>query len=229
VSRSQRSLSTPLTYEQWERFVFERSITASGSSDDPDLPEGTRWDERVDTRRALEYLTRLFRNPADLPRRYSRAQIDQGLHYLISPSSSGHAHVLSDVRLPWSDRTACFEAMIALYEKLMAPVYKDDLGHTNHGSGFHSACYMWWDIFPLWGGMDHPDRDRINEAVLNVCEYALGLRALSCQESALHGLGHWHLEIPEQTGPIVERFLARTDINRAIRAYAELAAAGHVQ
>jgi len=111
--------------------------------------------------------------------------------------------------------------MIPLYAKLMAPVYGSDLGHTQRDpidperSTF--ACFMWWDVIPLYGGMDHDDRDRINDAVLNIFEQVLKLRAESCLESVLHGLGHWHLYVPERTEPIVRKFLTRTDISPQLR------------
>jgi hypothetical protein len=88
---------------------------------------------------------------------------------------------------------------------------------------------MWWDIIPIYGGMEHTDRDRINEAVLNVFEQVLKLRSESCLESVLHGLGHWHDYVPERTEPIVRRFLGRTDLSPELRSYAELAATGSVQ
>jgi hypothetical protein len=88
---------------------------------------------------------------------------------------------------------------------------------------------MWWDVIPLYGGMGHCDQEQINTAVLNIFEQVLKLKAESCLESVLHGLGHWHLYVPDRTESIVRRFLARTDISPELRNYAELAAVGGVQ
>ncbi len=68
-------------------------------------------------------------------------------------------------------------------------------------------------------------KDRMLEAK----EKFLKLKAESCLESVLHGLGHWYLRIPERTEPIVRRFLQRTDISPELRKYAERAAVGRVQ
>ena len=88
---------------------------------------------------------------------------------------------------------------------------------------------MWWDVIPLYGGTEHPDRDRINAAVLHVFAETLKLKSEACLESVLHGLGHWRQYLPEQTEPMVRRFLAtRQEISEALRRYAEKAAVGTV-
>jgi len=89
---------------------------------------------------------------------------------------------------------------------------------------------MWWDAICLYGGMDHPDRDRINDAVLSVMEQTLTLKEEACLESALHGLGHWGQYTPEHVHQIIERFLVeRFDISDRLRAYALQAMRGMVQ
>ena len=65
---------------------------------------------------------------------------------------------------------------------------------------------MWWDVIPISAEMEHPDRDRINDAVLHVFEEVLKLDSEACLESVLHGLGHWGLWLNERTRPIVENF-----------------------
>jgi hypothetical protein len=142
---------------------------------------------------------------------------------------------LSDQAIPWPDRRTCFDAMIPLYRDLMAPVYGNDLAHNDVGDGDperpNYACYMWWDIIPLYGGLGMYSGiiDPINDAVLHVCSEVLKLNSEACLESALHGLGHWHLYIPDRTQPIVRNFLKRTDLSPALRSYAERAAEGAVQ
>jgi hypothetical protein len=39
-------------------------------------------------------------------------------------------------------------------------------------------------------------------------EHTLWLNSLACQESALHGLGHWQALYPEQVAGIVDHFCA---------------------
>lgn len=227
-------LPDDISYEEWVNYVFDHPIL------DPewwfqDAESGflQEWNEDKLPEIALDYMTRLFSDPAFLIERFSRAQIDQGLNFLVSNSCSNHMFVLTNQSLLWSARSACFDAMIPLYAKLMAPVYGDDIAYLDRepkpADQPNYACYMWWDIIPLYGGMDHPDRDRINDAVLHIFAEVLKLDSEACLESVLHGLGHWDMYMNDRTRPIVENFLRRTDISPELRRYAEYAATGCVQ
>jgi hypothetical protein len=227
-------LRDDISYEEWVRFVFDHpALEPQWWWQEPESGNLQEWNVSADPGRTLSFLTRLFEMPEGLIGRFTRAQIDQGLNFLVSNSCSDHMFVLLDTKVPWALRRKCFDAIIPLYAKLMARVYQDVLGHAQRGISDperpNFACYMWWDIIPLNGGMDHLDCNRINDAVLHVFEQVLQLKAASCLESVLHGLGHWHLYIPERTEPIVRRFLNRTDISSQLRNYAELAAVGCVQ
>jgi hypothetical protein len=226
-------LPDEISYDEWVRFVFDHSVLdPKWWWQEPESRYRQEWNESADQARTLRYVTQLFEKPESLIGRFSRSQIDQGLNFLVDNSCSKHMFVLLDETLPWAHRRKCFDAMIHLYAKLMAPVYQDDLGHTQSGYSDperpNYACYMWWDVIPLYGGMDHCDRDHINEAVLYIFEQVLNLEAEACLESVLHGLGHWHLYIPQRTEPIVQKFLRRKDISTELRNYAELAAIGGV-
>lgn len=222
-------LPDDLPYEGWIDYVFDHRVSEHAWW----WGNCWHWNELADPSRTLTYLTRLFRDPQDLIARFSRAQIDLGLQFLSSTSCSNHMTVLTDTQLPWSDRAACLEAMIPLYEKLFAPVFQDDavcrLRDLDDPERPNFACFMWWDVIPLYPGMKHEDSDRIDDAVLRVFEHLLKLKAESCLESVLHGLGHWQPYIPDRIEPIAHRFLSRTDISPALRQYAERAAVGAVQ
>lgn len=222
-----------ISYDEWERFVFDHPVlNPQWWWQEPESGYRQEWNDEADPARTLSYLTQLFEQPEGLIGRFSRKQIDQGLGFLVDNSCSNHMFVLSNESLLWVDRRRCFDAMIPFYSKLIAPVYGDDLGHTRRGPGDpdrpNYACYMWWDSIPIYGGMDHPDCDRINDAILHVLEEVLKLKAESCLESVLHGLGHWHVYVPERTEPIARQFLSRTDISSTLREYAERAAVGGV-
>lgn len=228
-------LPDDISFDEWVNYVFDHPIlepqwwfqrAESGYLQlwkEDELPEVT-----------LDYMTRLFRDPVFLIERFTRPEIDQGLNFLVSDGCSKHMFVLLNDALPWPARRACFDALISLYEKLMAPVYGNNLEHNRTMNspeppdGPNYACYMWWDIIPLRGGMDHLNRRQINHAVLHVFEEVLKLDSEACLESALHGLGHWHAELPEQVRAIVKGFLERTDISPELRRYAERAAMGCV-
>jgi hypothetical protein len=233
VDEQYEHLPDDLRYEDWVTYVFDHPVTRPQwwfCDLDDELPD---WNPLARPARTLEYLTRLFREPSGLIGRFSRAQIDQGLNLIVSSACSNHMFVLMDTTLPLQDRCACIDAMRVLYRDLMAPVYGDD---TECGERTDDeperpnfSCFMWWEAIPLSGGMDHPDRDALNDAVLKVFEATLTLKSEACLESVLHGLGHWHSDMPERVSAIVRRFLAeRTDISPELRAYSEDAAEGMV-
>jgi len=58
---------------------------------------------------------------------------------------------------------------------------------------------------------------------------ALALDSIACQESALHGLGHWHGAYPDEVEAIVDRFLAAHPTSRPeLLTYARSARSGCV-
>ena len=57
----------------------------------------------------------------------------------------------------------------------------------------------------------------------------LALDSLACQESALHGLGHWQHAYPEEVQQIIDRFLnANKNLRPELAAYARSARTGCV-
>ena len=70
----------------------------------------------------------------------------------------------------------------------------------------------------------------IHQATLRVMSEVLELPSELCQFSALHGLGHWHAEHPEQVEQIVDAFLTRhRDLRPHVIEYASEARLGSVQ
>jgi hypothetical protein len=58
---------------------------------------------------------------------------------------------------------------------------------------------MWWDILPVYGGPRPEDRDTLHEAAFGTMAAVLEMPSIACQESALHGLGHWRSFFPQST------------------------------
>ncbi len=226
-------LPDDISYERWVEHVFNHPVLDPAWYFHLDSEHEEEWDSKADPARTLAHLTCLFRQPAFLIRRFSCAQIDQGLGYLVSPSCSSHMFSLLETSIPWEERRECIEAMHTLYSELMAPTYGDVLGHLENSTTPelpHNACYMWWDVIPLYGGMKHADRDQIKDAVLHVFSKTLKLTSEACLESVLHGLSHWRMYAPDLTEPIVRTFLkSRPAISAALRRYAKHAAMGLVQ
>ena len=230
--RIKNFLPDDLPYEDWVEFIFDHPILdPQWWWQDEDSEYFKYWNEDADPARTLSYLTRLFTESAQLLPRFSDWQIDQGLNYLVSNSCSNHMFSFLNENLPWEDRKICFDAMIVLYRDLMAPVYGSDPSNIVIRESANRptyACYIWWDIIPLYGGLE--DRDGpMNTAILNIFDQVLRMDEECCLQSALHGLGHWHMYVLHRTDPIIKRFLARTHISNNIRQYALEASVGAVQ
>src|SRR5438270_9147366 len=95
-------------------------------------------------------MTRLFLRP-DCLKAYSLEQVAQAIWFLVgesSPARSAHAVVKPDV--PVHKRTDCVTAMTNFFRVFVAAVAHGAADEGKHP--FHMACYMWWDIFPRYGG-----------------------------------------------------------------------------
>lgn len=220
-------LPQDLSFEAWIEWLFDREDSErSWWWDDYDK----EWDFEENHEAIVEYLTKLFCEPKFLFDRYSRNQINNGFSYMISNSCSNTMYSLLDVKVPWKKREACFRGISTLFKKLFAKVYTDDLGHlSREGDSPTFACYMWWDVIPIYARMGHPEQDLINDVVIEVLRQILQIDSEACMESALHGLGHWQLYLPNQTEPIVIDFLMnRENISIELRSYAEAALCGQV-
>jgi len=88
---------------------------------------------------------------------------------------------------------------------------------------------MWWDTMPVYGGPVLADRQVLHLAALETMTTILEFDSLACQESALHGLGHWAIYYPERVGSIISRYLLGQAAHSPLRPYALAASVGHVQ
>jgi hypothetical protein len=89
---------------------------------------------------------------------------------------------------------------------------------------------MWWDILPIGGQPDVASRREIDEACLQVMEQGLNLESIACQESSLHGLGHWQHRYPQRVDQVIDPFLAaHPNLRPELLAYARSARRGCVQ
>jgi hypothetical protein len=171
----------------------------------------------------VEYLARAFENSESVLAPYSDSQLNQGLWYLASNACSNHMFALMDASVPWPARQKCIQSIHSLYRDCFAKRCTPHLGHLDEpGAGpLNSVCYMWWDIIPLAGQPDDPARNEMDRAILQVMDATLQLDSIACQESAFHGLGHWHLHYPEQVGEIIQGFLRHNKIlPEKLRTYA---------
>ncbi len=224
-----------------EEVSFERWVDATFARSGADAPDEVLL--RPDT--ALEHVTRLFSTAGATLRRFDDAQVNRGLWELVG--ASGDLHPMLESELPWPDRARAIESISGVFETLFASRCTPHLSHTfqtvadqpDDLGALNSVCYMWWDIFPTWGRPDDPGCGERDAALLEVMARGLALDSLACRESALHGLGHWHLHYPAETERIIDRFLASErepaagpggpEIDPRLEAYARAARTGCIQ
>ena len=211
------------TLEQWVEAVFDHPVGKPEWYWNNDFDE--RWGELgLSDSVTVEYMTRLFSTPNCL-KAYSLEQVAQAIWFLIgesSPAQPAHALLKSDVPLP--KRTDCVDAMTNFFRAFVGP--------ASHGAAdewknpFHVACYMWWDIFPTYGG-PNAGEPALHGACLDAMMSILTIPSELCQLSALHGLNHWHLHHAERVESIVDTFLRKeSGVTRRMSEYAEMARCG---
>jgi hypothetical protein len=54
-----------------------------------------------------------------------------------------------------------------------------------------------------------PFRHEEDQTILQVMRRILDLESEACRESALYGLGHWHLHYPDEVRQLVDEFLGQ--------------------
>jgi hypothetical protein len=217
-----------LTFEEWILFVFDHPVDDSRLEWYWDI-DADWWDGPAAL--TVEYLTRTFENSDRVLGSFSDSQLNEGLWYLVSNSCSDHMFALLDVSVPWVERKRCIRSISRLYEHCFAQRCTPHLSHIDEpGAGpLNAVCYMWWDIIPIFGQPKDPTRKEMDQEILQVLESALKLESTACQESALHGLGHWQPYYPQQVREIIKAFLQRTPrIREELRTYAMSASNGHV-
>lgn len=220
-----------LSYEDWIEHVFSHEVRTQAAAWYFD-PDGDLWNGSPEE--TVAHLTRFFGDPEPALAYFSDAQIDQGLRYLIDNGAGDVLSAVREARLPLQDRVRCVNAIRSLYDKLFLPRCTPHLSHLNRGDveigPLNTVCYMWWDIMTPVTTPTDPHRQAMDDAVLGVMRHALSLDSIACQESALHGLGHWSYYDTAAVAPIIDAYLdARPDIPPELKRYARAARSGCVQ
>jgi hypothetical protein len=223
--RSTLKMPETLDFGQWVQHVFDHPVAKPQWY----FQIGKTWNgEPLLT---VQHLTRLFESPERLLTDYSPEQLEQGLWYLAGETQP-FMQALVDDSVPWPIRQRGLLAIQTFYEKFFAVACSDELGHlcTATSTPINGACYMWWDLFPSYGNPLTHSRQEEDRTILQIMSGILDLSSEACRESALHGLGHWHVHYPEEVRQIVDEFLGRNPVmSKALWEYAMAARSGCVQ
>jgi hypothetical protein len=214
------------TFPEWVRHIFDHPV---------DKPEWY-WAPDADIAEppaqiSVAYLTQLFIDPEQILAPYTDAQLNQGLWYLVSNSCSNYMFTLLQPKVAWPERREGLRAITNLFAQLFANRCSPHLSHLDErgANPLNSVCYMWWDLFPSWGHPESPTEALVDAELLMVMQRVLALDDLACQESALHGLGHWHLNYPEEVEGAIDAFLvSEPQLDVRLRRYAFSARQGCV-
>jgi hypothetical protein len=224
-----------LDYEAWVRWVFAHP--AMSANEPPwysEANDDVGWSEEDNPRLTLEYMTRLFEQSRDLVGRYTAEQIGQGLWFLCDPSNSSHLFPLRDTKLEAAARHRAISAIHTLYSDVFSTICQRKLVHLEVGTELtgraNTLCYMLWEVAPLGPHHDASSNSMEDDLLcLEVMKRILDIPHLACQESALHGLGHWATAYPEQVQGLINGFLATQAAQvPELAAYARRAQSGNV-
>ena len=170
-------------------------------------------------------LTEVFENPTTVLKPYSDEVLSQAFWDL----SNDAFPAVYDMAIDWTIRHRFIRSFEILFRDLFAARCTPTLG-SERGSALNSACYMWWD-FGCWSPATDPlTRNPYDSAFLASMRSILAIDHVACQESALHGLGHWHHVQSAAVESIIDEFLkSQPQLSEPLRKYADAARCGRVQ
>ncbi len=137
---------------------------------------------------------------------------------------------LVEPSVPLLTRLRALRSFVPLFEQVMAVRCSPHPSHLDEqpANSLNSVCYMWWDVLPIHGKPDEPERTDFDAEVLRVLPRLLSIPHDACRESALHGISEWQLYYPSIEA-VVDDWLARTpELRPELRSYAQRAKAGSV-
>jgi hypothetical protein len=222
-------MSNPLTnlsFDEWLVHVFDHEVRQP------------QWYFAVDAQyweapaaATVAYITRLFEDPIPYVCSYSNEQLNQGFWYILSNGASDYMFALLDEQVSLEARRRCIRSFVSVFEKLLAARCSAHLSHLDEPGAdtLNLACYMWWDIIPIAPQPSVVAHREIDEECLQVMENILNLDSLACQESALHGLGHWQHHYSQTIEKIIGEFITRQpNLRPELLSYAKSARTGCV-
>lgn len=216
-----------LPFDAWVRHCFDHPVREPRWYFDLEAPF---WAGPAPL--TIAYVTRLLEDPLPPLAPYDDAQLAQGFWYLVANGASDCMFALSDGGVPAAERARCLRAFTSVFRQLFATRCSPHLSHLDEpgAAPLNLSCYMWWDLLPFGAASDDaPGRPLVRTALAVMAEI-LAVDQIACQESALHGLGHWHRDCPGEVEAIVDGFLGtHADARAELLRYARSARSGCVQ
>lgn len=215
-----------VTVQQWVDYVFDHTVEDEQWFFDIDAP----YLELDATTEATMY-AETFERSQELLQPFTPAQLHQGMTFLTSNSCSDHMFSLIDPTVDEAIRLRALRSFLPLFQNTMAKVCTEHLSHLDEpgANPLNLSCYMWWDNLPFPGANRTKDAAFV-AAALEVMRGKLAVPHDAVRESALHGLGHWHLDYPREVTQMIREFLrSKRKLRPDLVDYAKAAAEGMVQ
>lgn len=216
---------TDLSFEDWLEHEFGHAVPLHGQAWHFE-PDADWWEPSPE--QAITYVSRLFREPERLMVSFADSQIAQGFWHLLSGDV---AFALLDDSLPVDMRCDAIRAMSTIFGRIFDPRCAPLLSHLDEPgtNALNGICYMWWDVLPLYGEATDQRANPIDDACLGAMHEILSLPNPACQESALHGLGHWQSVYPAFAAATIDAYLAASPgLRPELVVYAQAARSGCV-
>jgi hypothetical protein len=207
----------------WIVHVFDHPVTKPAWYWGENAPQ---WEDSPE--HDATFIAEAFERSGKFLAPFSDEQLDQGFWYIVSNDGSEFMYSLVEPSVPARLRLRALRSFVPLFEQVMAARCSPHLSHLDErgANPLNRACYMWWDILPIHGRPDLPDRAEFDAEVLAVLRRLLAIPHDACRESALHGLGHWSIYYPAVAG-IIDAFLSRSpNLRPELVAYAKSAKSG---
>jgi hypothetical protein len=212
----------------WIIHVFDHPVNPANEQVWYWLPDAPEW--KYNAEQDVEFIAEVFEHSGELVKPFSDAQLGQGFWYLVSNSCSDFMYSLVDQKVGLTLRLRALRSFVPLFEQVMAVRCSPHLSHLDEqgANPLNGACYMWWDILPIHGSPELPERAEFDAEVLVVLQRLLAIQHDACRESALHGISEWATYYPDVAN-IVDEFLSRTpNLRPELVTYAQSAKVGGV-
>ena len=199
--------NSDLTFDEWVAQIFDKPVT------DPQWFFLCKYDDEPEHPTPIievNDMTLLFEKYAFLVLRYSEGQIAHGLEYLLKSYASNYVFLFVEQAVPEQIRVRLAHSLFFLYKDLLSVICSDYCGGPDHPDRRPAdfVCFMMWDGGTLQIYPDRPEQRDIDKALIDTLARILALPKRCCQKSALHGLGHAHLDYPDKVCDIINKYLA---------------------
>ncbi len=214
------------TFERWLDLAFTRPV--HDWSD-----EEIAFVDQMDSADQVACVERILTDPGKAFGAVTDEEINRGLWSVIG-ADVDYMRALLEPPVPWPQRKRVIELIPPFFSDFMTSRCDEHLSHQDRneqgGRPLNSICYMWWDCMPTWGSDEGGKSTEMHHTLIACMEQILAIPHMACQESALHGLGHWSGQYPDEVARIVDAYLVRNpNLPDGLKNYALSARCGCLQ